>query len=121
MPEEMTFVLISAEERAAQYPDTFEIGTRSQREQLKVGMLAKLIFAQPWESDATRQYTERAWVKITSVATAEVNGQKAVTYVGVTVDEILGDIEVGTKVLFGPEHVCEWDVPPQLGRTRRKK
>lgn len=99
----MTFILISAEERAAQYPDTFEIGSRHKREQLRVGMFAKLIFAEP-EVKAGRQRTERAWVKISDVTRQD----GAVLYVGELVDDMYLDIETGTVVDFGPQHVCEW-------------
>lgn len=85
--------LTSGEEMNRQYPDTFHIPTREERESLKPGQSAKLIF---------EDLHERMWVSVV---------EKTDTgYLG-SLDNIptcpTSDIDYGDLVEFGPEHVID--------------
>lgn len=90
--------LADAEERHAASPRTFFIPSRSEREGLATGDLAKLMFelVDAGEDDPA---AERMWVEVVEV--------RAGRYVGVltNVPRAITTIEQGDSVEFGPEHV----------------
>jgi hypothetical protein len=92
------FRLANAEARHRQYPRSFFIPDRAERESLRPGDLVRLHFEivspRPGQPEA-----ERMWV--------EVTGRDAAGYVGVltNVPVVITTIGPGGTVRFGPEHV----------------
>ena len=83
--------LADVEERAAG-SKTFVIPSREEREYLWPGDLAKLVF---------EGIGERLWVRVVDVL-------DGCTYVGVMVSSPLGgDLRMGDRLVFGPEHVAD--------------
>ena len=105
------WMLLSAEASAAAAPDTFLIPSRSERESLKPGDAAKLLFdieAREGGKVAIRAVS-RMWVIVKSITT---DG-----YLGV-LDNDPGTAEdlnlfPGDLVTFGPEHICDIATPPR--------
>jgi hypothetical protein len=82
--------------RAAEYQG-FEIPSRTERSNMKVGGHAKLIFLE--ERDGT-YYGERMWVKIVRVFPGgKYEGRLANDPVGIS-------MQIEDPVIFGQEHVC---------------
>lgn len=92
----MSWTLASAEARAAAH-SSFKIPSRSEREDLRVGDLAKLVFVVDGAGG------ERMWVEVTAVAAGRYRG--ILRNVPVTIP----GIAEGDTVEFGPEHVADWD------------
>lgn len=106
--EENGWVLVSAEERAAEAPSTFQIPPRSVRESLFPGDGAKLLF--DVETREGGRIVHRMWV-IIKVRTE--NG-----YIGVLDNDPGTAVNVKLHerdlVICGPEHVADIGRPPRL-------
>lgn len=102
----MSWTLADAEARAAEAPRSFFIPPAQLRTALKRGDVVKLIFRlERADGDLAE---ERMWVEV-----AETD-----PYAGVLMNapRLQGVIEPGTRVPFGPEHVCGYEYAPgQLG------
>lgn len=105
--------LLSAEERQAAFPETFEIPALNARKSLQPGDAAKLIFEIEGEEESgdVTSSTERMWVLVTH----RLNQG----YLGVLVNKpssIAADegfyLNEGSEVPFLPKHVCSIDKPP---------
>ena len=103
------WMLLSAEERHAASPETFEIPPRAARAALLPGAAAKLLFHIETR-EANRLFdrgVDRMWVIVRAVGPD--------SYVGV-LDNDPGQSEglnlhEGDAILFGPEHVAAIDYP----------
>jgi hypothetical protein len=109
--EKHGWALVSAEERSAAAPDTFQIPSRTRRESLSPGDAVKLLFdiETRERGHIVDRGVDRMWV---IVKTKTVEG-----YVGV-LDSNPGAAENlklhrGDLVVFGPEHVTDIDRPPR--------
>jgi hypothetical protein len=109
--EENGWTLVSAEERAAVAPNTFQIPSRAARESLSAGDGAKLLFdIETREADCIiDRRVDRMWVIV-----------KAKTETGYTgvLDNDPGvarnpKLQEGDLVAFGPEHVANIGRPPR--------
>jgi len=91
----MTWTLASAEARAAAN-DSFEIPTRAEREALRIGDLAKLVFVN------SRKDGERMWVKIETVLRL---GAAAPRYCGrlQNMPVMIQNLQEDAVITFGPE------------------
>jgi hypothetical protein len=96
--------LLSAEERHAEHPDTFQIPDWVHRRMLKPGDVAKVIF-EPRDADCL---PERIWVRVTHcVSVGYVGGY----YIGTLAnDPLFLPAKFGHVVRFCPEHIVdiEW-------------
>jgi hypothetical protein len=94
----VTFRLDSGVEAHAEFSETFDIPSASDRESLGEGDFAKLIFR---FTDGNREFVERMWVRVKAVGP---NG-----YVGTLDNDPYGtdEFQAGTRVEFGPEHVIQ--------------
>lgn len=105
------WVLVSAEIRHQEDPDSFLIPARAEREGLGAGNAAKLMFdIETREGDRViDRGVDRMWV----IVKRRVGGN----YVGVLEsDPGIAEgltLRVGTEVLFGPEHIIDIDHPPR--------
>jgi hypothetical protein len=92
----MGYTLENAEERAQQYPSSFELPPEKERKNLKKGDYAKCIFVAPVP---IRGLTgDRMWV--------QVKRREGDRYVGeLANDPTIVDAKMGDEVAFGPEHV----------------
>lgn len=105
------WMLVSAEERQAAYPETFQIPSRTDRETLVPGAAAKLLFHIETK-DASRVIdsgVDRMWVIVRAVTPEG--------YLGV-LDSDPGQSEglnlrEGDILVFGAEHVAAIDSPPK--------
>ena len=104
------WVLVSAEERHAAHPGTFQIPPRSDRDTLVRGVAAKLLFH--IETKETGRVADRGidrmWVIVIRVTPEG--------YLGV-LDNDPGyaeglNLREGDVIAFGPEHVAAIDHPP---------
>jgi hypothetical protein len=103
------WALVSAEERAAAHPETFQIPTKIDRQTLVPGAAAKLLF-QIETKEAKRlidRGVDRMWVIVREVTPEG--------YMGV-LDNDPGESEglnlrEGDLIVFGPEHVAAIDYP----------
>jgi hypothetical protein len=99
--EEDAWELASAEERHAQYPDSFSIPSREERESLKRGDWVQLLFLLRGEKKGkTFVQCEKMWVNIHEVRSGEYRGNlesKPAT------SQVL---RPGSNVTFEPQHVC---------------
>ncbi len=109
--EDDGWTLISAEERHASHPESFEIPSRTDRESLVPGDGAKLLFDIETRDDGriVDRGVDRMWV----IVKASYNEG----YLGV-LDSDPGAAEnlrlrQGDTVDFGPEHVAELGNPPR--------
>lgn len=96
----LDFYLKNAEKLHEAHPDTFEIPEREERDSLRVGDIAKLVFVltSPEEGDPG---AERMWVKVTN--------RQGANYVGELDNDpcaLLG-AEAGNFIEFGPEHIID--------------
>jgi hypothetical protein len=92
------YTLLSATNAHAEAPDTFPIPRAFERESLRVGDLAKLLFH---FIDGSDEWVERMWVLIEQV--------RPETYIG-SLDNIphqSADIELGAHVEFHSDHVIQ--------------
>ena len=103
------WMLISAEDRHAAYPETFEIPSRHERESLSAGDGAKLLFDIETRKDGRviDRGVDRLWVI--------VRRRMGPNYLGV-LDSDPGSAEglnlhEGDVISFGPEHVAAIDRP----------
>ena len=102
--------LISAEERHAESPATFEIPSREKRLALAPGDAAKLLFEIECREDGRliEHEVHRMWV----IVKTRVNGG----YLGVLDnDHGMGEgvsPKLGDVISFGPEHIASIDSPP---------
>jgi uncharacterized protein YegJ (DUF2314 family) len=94
----VTFKLDSGVEAHAEFPETFDIPSASDRESLGEGDLAKLMFR---FSDGERTFVERMWVRVQKVGP---DG-----YVGILDNNPDGtdEIRAGMRVEFAAEHVIQ--------------
>ena len=92
------FVLVDAEQRRAESPETFEIPPSQRRQNVQPGDFVKLIF-ELVSPDEDQPGAERMWVHVLSRA-----GE---TYSGELENEpaVITSISRGDTVHFGPEHV----------------
>jgi len=90
--------LDNVEDRARMAPDTFEIPSKPQRENLEPGQLVKLVFLTGLENPTG----ERMWVQILSRKdTGGVRYEGEISNDPAFIDALFGDI-----VHFGPEHIA---------------
>lgn len=105
------WTLVSAEIRHNEHPESFRIPGRIERESLRSGDAAKLLFDIETR-DAGRvvdRGVDRLWVI--------VKGRAGSHYVGV-LDSDPGiapglTLVAGAEVVFGPEHIADIDHPPR--------
>src|SRR5215510_6255854 len=105
--------LESAEARHAAYPEEFSIPTRAERENLRRGQAAKLLFELEGEASGATvdRIVERIWVLV-----VERVGDR---YIGVLDNQPLAlepapnvYLVEGAEIPFGPEHVIDIAEPP---------
>ena len=102
--------LISAEDRNAAYPDTFQIPARVKRESLAPGDGAKLLFDIETREGGcvVDRGVDRMWIIVKA---------RTELYIGVldsdpgTAENLL--LRQGDSTTFGPEHIAEIDTPPR--------
>ena len=94
----VTYTLDDGAQTHREFPDTFQIPSQAERENLKPGDLAKLIFR---ISNGDEVNVERMWVQV-----LEVSSQ---SYVGVLDNDpyCTNEIRSGMKVQFHPDHVIQ--------------
>ena len=94
----VTFRLDSGVEAHAEFPETFDIPSASDRESLGEGDLAKLILR---FTDGNREFVERMWVRIQDV--------QPHCYVGILDNDAFGtdQIRAGMRVEFNADHVIQ--------------
>jgi hypothetical protein len=103
------WMLVSAEEREAAHPETFQIPTKIDRQTLVPGVAAKLLFhIETKEGDRViDRGVDRMWVIVAAVTPEG--------YMGVLDnDPGLSDglnLRAGDVILFGPEHVAAIEYP----------
>ena len=99
--ELLSIHLEDAEELHSQFPESFQIPPRVERDGLVPGDLAKLLFT--YSSNA-EEFTERMWVIVDS---AKGSGK----FIGILDNEPfeIPVLEAGTFVSFKAEHVCSID------------
>lgn len=92
------YTLDNGEELNREFPDTFWIPPRSERENLPPGELVKLIFRISLEEE---QYVERMWVI--------VKERKANAYIGELDNDpyCTTELRAGARVEFLPEHIIQ--------------
>lgn len=105
-PSAAAYRLGDGEALNRQHPDTFHIPSRDERENLKPGDLAKLLFevVDPAPGSIT---AERMWVQVTEVA--------ADGYVGFLDNDpqVLTSMRPGSRIEFRAHHViATWDDGP---------
>jgi hypothetical protein len=106
--------LVSGESRHSEYRDSFRIPPLSERQTLKVGQAAKLIFEIETENERGEfeRGCERMWVVVSDIATPYFIGRLTNTPASVDEDSdfyLKQDVEVP----FLPEHVTDIDQPPE--------
>ncbi|CAB1070737.1 hypothetical protein D1AOALGA4SA_1017 [Olavius algarvensis Delta 1 endosymbiont] len=108
--EENGWTLVSAEERNAAYPDTFQIPSQDKRASLSAGDGVKLLFDIETKENGRviDRGTDRMWVII--------KARSGSGYVGI-LDKDPGiaenlNLNEGDAIVFGPEHICEISKPP---------
>lgn len=94
--------LANVAQREAETRGSFRIPTRSERESLRPGQFAKLVF----ESENPPR-GERMWVKVERVVRSE---DGIVSYSGVLDNDPVAFadcLSLGSEISFGPENVCD--------------
>ena len=99
----MTWTLASAESRAAEHA-SFKIPSRAEREGLRVGDFAKLIFIESVEGGPL--HGERMWVEIARVEGTHYRYRGLLRNTPVQIQ----DLDAGASIEFGPEHVADLEV-----------
>ena len=94
----VSYTLDSGVERHAETPDTFQIPPQADRENLKPGDLAKIIFRIEIGDDV---YVERMWVKLSEV--------RPEFYVGLLDNDpyCTDELRSGMRVEFHADHVIQ--------------
>lgn len=109
--EKNEWALISAEERAAAAPDTFQIPPRPVRESLSVGEAAKLLFDIETRKDG--QFVDRGVHRMWVIVKAKTEEG----YIGVLDNDpsAAENLRLHERdlVVFGPEHVADIGRPPR--------
>ena len=95
----IALILDDAEATAAEFPSTFFIPSRPEREAVTEGKLVKLVFRLETESEA---FVERMWV---IVKERKNDG----SFLGILDNDptCTEEIQSGLEVTFGPEHIIE--------------
>lgn len=83
--------LINAVERARQHPETFEIPSKSERENLEEGSHVKVIFMPG----------ERIWIKVLGISGNRFRGKVD------NIPIVTRGIKRGDIIRFGPEHIID--------------
>ena len=106
--------LISAEARHLAAPETFLIPSLQERESLKLGQGAKLVFEIESEDEegTITQDCERMWVVVSEIVPPYFIGRLTNQPVGIE-DDSAFYLKEGVEVPFLPEHVIEIDQPPE--------
>ena len=101
--DEDGWALDDGEKAHAEHPDTFWIPSQQERDNLKVGDLAKLRFvlALVDEEGNEEEAAERMWVEVEECADAWYRG--VLTNQPASTDEVL----LGMEVWFEPRHVID--------------
>ncbi len=102
-PVSFVWMLVDGEQRARDNPDTFELPSRAEREQLAPGAFAKLIFVTP--EIAQQNMGERMWVRVT-----KRSGKGASTKYRGELDNtpgLISGLHVGSVIDFEPKHVVD--------------
>jgi hypothetical protein len=103
------YQLVNAEDRARDHFPMFQIPDISTRRRLKPGMYVKLGFT--GGQGIARPRGERMWVKIKHVLTSDAG---KILFSGTLENDPISfeedELKRGDTILFGPEHVMEWDV-----------
>lgn len=94
----MKYTLDNGEELNQEFPETFDIPSRSERENLLPGELVKLIFRISIENEV---FVERMWVCVQS--------QTKLGYIGLLDNDpyCTKQLRSGATVTFCPEHVIQ--------------
>lgn len=105
------WTLVSAEARQNEYPDSFPIPDRIERENLTTGDAAKLLF--DIETREGQRVVDRGVDRLWVIVKRRVGYH----YIGV-LDSDPGvspglTLGPGTEVFFGPEHIIAFDRPPR--------
>jgi hypothetical protein len=105
------WTLVSAEARHNEHPESFSIPGRIERESLRTGDAAKLLF--DIETREAGRVVDRGVDRLWVI----VKGREGIHYV-VVLDSDPGiawglTLRPGTEVVFGPEHIVEVDHPPK--------
>jgi hypothetical protein len=95
----VTWALANAEERSTTY-SSFWIPPRSEREGLRVGDFARLVFVDSIHSRPA--VGERMWVQVVAAESGRYRGRLRNT------PALIRDLTEGDSIEFGPEHVAEW-------------
>lgn len=97
----ITYTLDNAEDVAREFPDTFYIPPRAQREKIPAEKLVKLIFRMETETEA---FVERMWV----IVKEKLEDGR---YIGILDNDpsCTEEIKSGLKISFGPEHIIAID------------
>lgn len=106
--------LISAEARHLAAPETFWIPPLLERQSLKIGQAAKLIFeieSEDEEGKITRD-CERMWVVISELVPPYFIGLLTNQPIGID-DDSAFYLKEGVEIPFLPEHVSNIDQPPE--------
>jgi len=109
--EEDGWALVSAEERAVAFPDTFQIPSRIERQSLSPGDAAKLLFDIETREDGRiiDRGVDRMWVI--------VQARTEAGYIGILDNNpgVAENLKLHERalVVFGPEHVAEIGWPPR--------
>ncbi|MBX9660297.1 MAG: hypothetical protein K2X00_17195 [Nitrospiraceae bacterium] len=112
--EQDYWALVSGESRRAESPDSFWIPPRSERESLRPGDAAKLIFEIETESEGggVERDCERMWVVVSEIAAPYFIGRLTNNPVSVEGNDNFY-LKMDVEVPFLPEHVIDIDHPPQ--------
>jgi hypothetical protein len=112
--EQDYWALVSGESRHAESPDSFWIPPLAERQSLKPGDAAKLIFEIETESEGggVERDCERMWVVVSEIAAPYFIGRLANKPVSVEGNDEFY-LKVDVEVPFLPEHVIDIDYPPQ--------
>jgi hypothetical protein len=104
------FRLVNAEDRAREHFPMFQIPDIATRRRLTAGMYVKLGFVDR-DGQPDRARGERMWVKIKAVISSDAG---ELVFTGTLESDPMSfddeELKRGDSVLFGPEHVMEWDV-----------
>ena len=103
------WTLVSAEERHASSPDSFEIPPRAERESLAPGSGVKLLFdIEVREHDRVRDRgVERLWV----IVKARAESRRYIGVLDSTPVLNTPNLRSGDTLHFGPEHIAAIDNP----------
>jgi hypothetical protein len=111
--EQDYWALVSGESRHAESPDSFWIPALSDRQSLKPGDAAKLIFEIETENEhgGIQRDSERMWVVVSEIVGPYYIGR--LTNKPATLDENSDFyLKIDVEVPFLPEHVIDIDRPP---------